>query len=399
METQTFQAREMKEALALVRRQLGPDAVIVNTRRITNGPLGLLGGSFVEISAYADAHHSEAEELRELRTSAPRSRALAPASPSADLGPQTNAPGLSGANYHKVKLALSRAKRLQEEPQRSTAENIAARPSAAIAAATAGPLARVAPHAALRRRLLGALVPRDLSEKLLSHLRTPASNREGAERELRHQLTDRIGPPAPLCSPGTRVAALVGPTGVGKTTTIAKLATQATIVDGKRVVLISLDDHRIGAMAQLRAYAEVLGIPLHACTNEPSLARALAASREADLVLVDTPGIAPGDPQGFTRLKEKLDRAGETINLHLCLSASTRQEELDRVIALYQRMEPRAIIATKVDEAVAVGTMVSARLTTELPFSFVTTGQMVPEDIEVATASFIVDTLLGAQAQ
>ena len=242
-------------------------------------------------------------------------------------------------------------------------------------------------------------MPRELTERILSQLRTPPSHRAAAERELRHLLVTKTGSPAPLLAPGNRVVALVGPTGVGKTTTIAKLATHATIVEGKRVALISLDDHRVGAMAQLRAYAELLGTQLHACTSDQAFARALSAARDADIVFVDTPGIAPADQTGFQRLKERLARAGEHVTVHMCLSAATRQEELDRTVQLYQGLEPSAIIATKLDEAVAIGTIVAARLNLSLPLSYVTTGQQVPEDIEPASPVLLTDALLGAMSQ
>src|SRR5687768_6787961 len=104
METQTFQAREMKEALALVRRQLGPNAVIVNTRRVTNGPLGLLGGSFVEVSAYADPEDDARDDNASTTASTREAKR--------NVTTSSNASGtISSANYHKVKMALSRAKR------------------------------------------------------------------------------------------------------------------------------------------------------------------------------------------------------------------------------------------------------------------------------------------------
>ena len=196
MDTQTFQAREMKEALALVRRQLGPDAIIVSTRKVQNGKMGVFSGHYYEVSAYS-------ENPKGAKTQSGTSKKTQSASMSDDRNLSQPSEQISTGNYHKMKLALNRAKRLSEEPEQPVSRQIEQRPAAAIAAAT-GPLARVAPHAALRRRLLGALMPRELTERILSQLRTPPSHRAAAERELRHLLVTKTGSPAPLLAPGNR---------------------------------------------------------------------------------------------------------------------------------------------------------------------------------------------------
>jgi len=379
MQTQTFQAREIKEALALVRRELGPDAIVVSTRRVPGRTMGLLGGTLIEVTARPP----------ELTPERPAGVRRPTAQPEAEAEPTPV------ANRHKALLALNRAKRQKDASTRpkTARQNIATQPEQALAAATAS-LRNVTSHAVLRRRLLASLVPRDLCERWLSRLPREASRRE-AESVLREELTHMLGGPAPLVHGDARVACFVGPTGVGKTTTIAKLAAHAALVDGRSVALVSLDDHRIGATAQLRAYADVLGVPLHTCGRDGSLNRTLASLRDIDLVLVDTAGVSPNGTDSLEPLRRRIARAGESVTVHLCVAAATRQEELDRILHVYGRLDPAALIATKLDEAVAIGSMYAGRTQADVPFSYVTTGQQVPDDFAPATPELLIDVLLG----
>ncbi len=362
MEPRTFQAREIKEALALVRRELGPDAVILGTRKVPGRALGLLGGSFIEVTAAGpEFQHAQG-----------RSPAPAPA-PAPAPGPRAST---------------------SQRPVRSL---IRSRPRRSVHAATGRARAGVARFARLRRTLLGAMVPQEICERWLSKLahRAPGRGHPAELSALRELLTEVIGDPVPLCWPGTRVAAMVGPTGVGKTTTLAKLAAHAALVERKRVGLVTMDDQRVGSTAQLRAYARALELPLVSTHGTGGLERALASLRERDLVLIDTPGISPGAPGALRELGDALSRAGEPMTRHLCLAAFTRQQELDRILQRHTIVQPDAVILTKVDETIALGAMFTALVEHDLSFSFATTGQRIPDDLRVAHAAFILDDLLG----
>ena len=381
-DVRTFQAREMKEALALVRRDLGPEALILGTRRIPGRALGLLGGSFVEIRAQAGG---------EPPTAAPPT-ARTPASEPTRNESRT----VPTANRHRALLALSRARRRQhdDDTPKTVHEQISEEPNSAILAATGAARATADPHAGLRRRLLAGLLPRELCETLLSSVPTHLSETQ-AEAHLAEILTRSLGSEAPLTAGDSRVAAFVGPTGVGKTTTIAKLAAIAKLIENRSVALVTLDDARIGATAQLGAYAELLEIPFHVCGHDLNLARTLATASDADLVLVDTAGCPINHLGEMAALNQRLQRAGEPVSVHLCVAAATRQAELDRILHVYRPYSLHAILPTKLDEAVAVGSMFAARIQTQLPFSYVTTGQQIPDDLARATPKLLVSALLG----
>lgn len=358
MESRTYQAREIREALALVRRELGPEAVILETRRVPGRAMGLLGGMMFEVTAALP-------------------EGAAPTSP-----PPLPAP-------IRALLPERRAERARELPKPSARTMIQDDPVAALAAVRGG----VAPHAALRRRLLAAMVPRDVCEAWLRPLPADAAPAD-AEARLRDAIREQLGGTPGLGSDRARIVAFVGPTGVGKTTTVAKLAARARLVEERRIALVSLDDGRLGGTAALRAYAKLLDIPL---TVAPAhgLGPALAEHASAELVLVDTAGISPATPDAFADLGRRLARAGEPVFTHLCVGAATRAEELDRIAHLYRPTRPDAIIATKVDEAIAIGSVVALRLRERIPLSYLTTGPQVPDDLDPAGVDVVLDLLLG----
>jgi flagellar biosynthesis protein FlhF len=368
-QTRTFQAREIREALALVRRELGPDAVILDTRRVPGKALGLLGGMMFEVTAAATATSPAAGQT----ASAARPTTASAPSPIAALMPER------------------RAQRQRDAAAPSVREMIEDAPAAALAAAST----RVAPHAALRRRLLASMVPRDVCEQWLRQLADTLSPVE-AEAKLREDLRGSLGASSGLGSGKARVVAFVGPTGVGKTTTVAKLAARARLVDGKSVALVSLDDGRLGGTAAIRAYGRVLDVPVR-IVGTHDLAAALAEHADAELVLVDTAGISPATPSAFVDLGRRLERAGEPVFTHLCVAAATRAEELERIAHLYRVTAPDALLVTKVDEAVAIGSALALRMRSDLSFSFFTTGPAVPDDLHRADPELALDLLLGGK--
>ncbi len=299
-------------------------------------------------------------------------------------------------HHHRSRTPQRRLSSLQLRPIRKPVRDLIAQDVPSAFAATTR--SENDAHQGLRRRLLSSLVPRHLVEAWLADVPDFGVNthaRQDEEAYLRTKLARLLDPPMGLTRPNVRVVAMVGPTGVGKTTTIAKLATQAHVLENKNVAFVSLDDHRIGSTTQLRAYAQVLDAPLTTVTQAGGLARAVASHPKADLIFVDTAGLTPSRPDDFRTLAQQLQRAGEPLDVHLCVAAATRAEELERLVHLYGGTQPSSLLVTKIDEAVAVGSVFGAREQLGLGFSFVTTGQQIPEDIEPAHASLLLDLLLG----
>ncbi len=185
------------------------------------------------------------------------------------------------------------------------------------------------------------------------------------------------------------VVALVGPTGVGKTTTIAKLAARAVMRHGAdQVALVSTDHYRIGAAAQLEHYGRLLGARVYPAYDAQSLRKVLEMLRGSHTVLIDTAGVAGSDP----RLNQQLDILADASDLRACLvlAANAQSQALDEAVRAYLPLKPHACILTKLDEAPALGGALSVLIRHRLPLDYTTDGQRVPEDIAAADARVLV---------
>lgn len=190
------------------------------------------------------------------------------------------------------------------------------------------------------------------------------------------------------------VVALVGATGVGKTTTLAKLAANFKLRDGLKVGLITVDTYRIAAVDQLRTYAEIIDLPMKVVTNPGDVGRALDELAGLDLVLIDTAGRSPRDDEQIQELKEVLEEARvDQVQLVLSLTSATRS--LEQSIDKFAAVKPTGVILTKLDEAAGLGTLLSISQRLSCPISYVTTGQDVPDDIEPARAAKLAEFVLN----
>ncbi|MFK5953266.1 MAG: hypothetical protein QM498_09440 [Desulfobacterium sp.] len=190
------------------------------------------------------------------------------------------------------------------------------------------------------------------------------------------------------------IAAFVGTTGVGKTTTIAKIAANLMVQQRKKVGLISIDTYRIGAMEQLKNYADILGVPCFQAFTRSDLLLALGRMRAMDVVLIDTAGRSQYDMPRLEGLKKMIgDHA--SIDTHLLLSVGMSASEMKTTARSFSGLNFKTYIFTKLDEARMMGNIVNQMATYKIPISYVTAGQNVPEDIERADRKKLVTLLLG----
>jgi flagellar biosynthesis protein FlhF len=185
------------------------------------------------------------------------------------------------------------------------------------------------------------------------------------------------------CRDEKRVHALIGPTGVGKTTTLAKLAANYGMLDERSFAIVTADTYRVAAVDQLRAYAQIMGVPLEIVHSPEEMAAGIAKYDDRDFVFVDTAGRSPSNGRHLEDLR-KILTSRDDIAAYLLISASTRFRDMLHIKRAFDHPSIRGTVFTKIDETVSYGPMLSLLYTSSLPLCFLTNGQEVPEDIILA---------------
>ncbi len=389
----------MHEALAQVKRKIGPRAVIVRTRTFkTGGVLGIGSRTVVEVTARHD-HES------------------APAGPSRTPNDRLRRLYETGRPQQSVRAADTRATEtrrdaIPSQPTPQLGEDMARQMT---------DLRQLVENLVKEQRQLHApqmpeklfdmyldLIQREVGEEVARELMQDLQGRMGNDEisnanlvraklaELIDPLIDTAGPIARNLNGRARVVALVGPTGVGKTTTIAKLAANFKLRQQKRVGLITVDTYRIGAVDQLRMYAEIIDVPLKVVLTPTELANAVASMRHLDVVLIDTAGRSQNDKIKIHELQRFL-AAAKAEEVHLVLSSTAHQSHLISAAERFKEVGIDRVIFTKLDEAVSFGVVLSVMKRLQASLSYITTGQDVPDDIEVGSGRRLSRLLLGLE--
>lgn len=374
----TFRASDSAAALAAVKAALGSEAVILSTRTVDGG---LFRKPEVEMTAALESpRYSPPPQRRRPKAppqdsdSARRAEPLPPPPRPADDALQDE---------------IRHLRRTVEEARRAL--------SAVTAEARAGrdlqlPPAGAEVFARLACRGVEPALAEGLVRSALSMVPPETSRVLAAVKDL---LGERLIPcRAPWLHDGRHVIAMVGPTGVGKTTTLAKMAARALLETKKRVAFVTVDTYRIGAAEQLARYAEIMSVPVLVARDKSELLRAMERVADADLVLVDTAGRS--SPEDVAR-QAALVRAVPRVQLQLCVSAATGAMELAAVADRYRLLAPDRLVVTKIDEAAGPGGVLSASVRICRPISCVTDGQRVPEDIHAYTGTELVDLVIGRE--
>jgi flagellar biosynthesis protein FlhF len=198
-----------------------------------------------------------------------------------------------------------------------------------------------------------------------------------------------------------RVFVLVGPTGVGKTTTIAKLAAVFGLGTGgvrtKSVRMLTIDNYRIGARQQIETYGDIMGIPVDCVESYTDLRKRIALYSDVDLILIDTIGKSPKDYMKLAEMRELLDACGSLAEVYLAVSATTKTVDLREILRQFEPFNYEAVILTKLDETMHIGNIISVLAEKQKPIAYVTNGQVVPQDIDSATVTGLLMHLEGFQ--
>jgi flagellar biosynthesis protein FlhF len=382
--------RDHDEVLDRIKKKYGDRARILMHKNIpVHGIMGLFGREHVEYTGYI-VTGEEARVVQKKRDDENRAAILTAAGRSAELVPggKTGAPDAAAAEGSNDRFGevLREIRDLKGR--------------LAIGASTPPP----EPFPVLSE-LSGILAENDFNDEyvcgILDRIRGEHRAAELENREAMHQCAAKlIGESVSYyqqeLQDGPRIIILVGPTGVGKTTTIAKLAAVHGLSDGgSDVRIITVDSFRIGARAQVETYGEIMGIPVKAVEDFDELRRQIALSSDADLILVDTIGKSPRDTGKIEEMRRLLSACGERAETHLAVSATTKTADLHDILEHFRSFEYRSVILTKLDETTRIGNLISVISASGIPLSYLTDGQSVPVDIAVASPVRLLSRLKG----
>lgn len=376
----------MAETLDKVKREFGREAVILNTRTVGRGGLlGRTGGPSVEITAARDA----TDLPQAIGSSAVRAKS---------------------GSYERTERAVdigTRSSRVTEErlPSAILSEVGAVR-------SLVNELVREARFARLGdipnglvegyTELVENAVAERIARQLVDGVRSKLTDEQlGDPRAVRRCLASAIESMLPTGGPieqsrtGTpTVIALVGPTGVGKTTTIAKLAANYRLRQNRKVGLITIDTYRIAAVEQLKTYADIIDVPLEVVMSPAQLERALAHMSDFDIIFIDTAGRSQKDSAKIEEL-ERFFQVRRPDEVHLVLCGTSGEKVLLSTIEAFSRIGIDRLIFSKLDEAVGFGVMLTCLQKTKASLSYVTTGQNVPDDIRVGERKALAQLIVG----
>ncbi|MEJ5347462.1 MAG: flagellar biosynthesis protein FlhF [Desulfosoma sp.] len=352
MQVKTFTAPTMQQALELVRKELGPEAILLGNRKFKDTE----GKPCIEITAAVDRTLPKDLNTEQVKKETP--------TPPQDIILHEQLEDIRGL----LSLLISAKDtflRLQGHE----------------------PVSQLFQH----------LLLRGLNEKnaftLLQHILSTFTDTKPSKSQLLDalscQLADRVSLVDPFSGPGPRgerpmMYVFLGPTGVGKTTTLAKVAAYLKVKRKLSIGLISLDTYRIGALDQLKTYADILDVPLKVAQTRLELVSARESLKETSLVLVDTTGRNYLNGQSIQDLEE-IFRDLDGVYPFLVLSATAKDEDLRHVIQRFWPLAPQSLIFTKIDETLTPGTILNPLLRFPHPVSYLGVGQRVPEDLVKAT--------------
>ncbi|WP_127477503.1 flagellar biosynthesis protein FlhF [Sulfurivermis fontis] len=407
MKIKRYFAADMRQAIRLVREEQGPDAVILSNRKVNGG---------VEIVAAVDYDESLVRKMagEEPHSAARPQTAPEPAAPRLGAG-ETVAPRRGGNNEQfaeavaasltrkvsapepaPVTPPLSAASKIewsQDPALRGMREEIKTLRGMLESQLTGMAWRDQTLRHPARAKLMQRLLQLGLAPALCRQLADKVSYEQDHEHHWRHALgllARRIQVTEDdILSRGGMVA-LVGPTGVGKTTTVAKLAARYILRHGpNRVALVTTDSFRIGAHQQLRTYGRLLGVPVHVANDAAELRTVLDTLRDKQLVLIDTAGVSQRDMR-LTEQLSLLRQGAPRVKNYLVLSATAQRAALDETVRTFRHMELAGCVITKMDEAASLGEVLSAVVQQKLPVAYVSDGQRVPEDLHQARANKLV---------
>lgn len=456
-----FEADNMASALRQVKDTLGAEALILSTKTLRKKGLGVLGKQTIEVTAAIESPAMNANADRNTPPvatqgapqqipAAYRNRMETLEDELVDLSPVEAAPQpapsnqrielanhvledqirslrsqLDAQNVNHLQSEIDQLKGLVQDLVETRQSPALAEPPAAVPAIAVAEPVLVPEFTAPRRQAaktsLRPSVPSGLDD-LIDLLVEQGIDHEAAATIARfaaQQMTDRqrqepqlcreyltetvanlVQSTGPLWQKGDQQKriSLIGPTGVGKTTTIAKLAAEAITTAGARVALVTIDTYRIAAVEQLKVYGEIMGLPVEVVLSPEQLQDAFRRHRDKDLILIDTAGRSPRDGERIAELNEFLGPDSQVENC-LVLAAPTDERLQQKSLEAFSKLPLSRLIFTKLDETDRCGSLINLPTRSNLPLAYLTNGQQVPEDLLLAEPQTVAQLVMGTETE
>lgn len=379
MDVKTYRASSLQEALQQVRRDLGPEAAVLHTREVSGGMLRWIAGRQIEVTASATI----------------KVPSRLPAKPPAIALPIKPKP-LPPADYDDFRAKYRADLEATVTESKSLVEHLSLE--------SVKSSKRQLPESLFQlfTDLIDAELSEEIARELLERVRIGLSADDLDDHMLVKSRVARLLEGELKCcgpirvTPGTRrIVALVGPTGVGKTTTIAKLAANFHLREKQRVGLITVDTYRIAAVDQLRTYADIIDLPMEVVSTPREMRAAIARLSGLDLILMDTAGRSPQDDLRIQELKTMLNEA-HADEVHVVLSAVASTASMKQAAERFAEIGATSMLLTKLDETTGLGNILPVLRGSKLSLSYITNGQNVPGDITPADRRKLARAILGA---
>ena len=353
-----YLVNDMQEALRRIKEDLGKEAIIISNKKVrANGIRGFFGAKMLEVTAAVERdNEKEAVELTPV-VSSPRA--------------------FPGINDKKLEKELGDMKAMLHRLLQNTDSK-------------QGTAAKW--KSTLEGLEIDSLIVEELISDLIDDFGTDEINDNLAKEAIKAKLI-RLFQEIETEPLSRKVIAFVGPTGVGKTTTLAKLAAQYAFSKRKKVGMITIDTYRIGAVEQLRTYGNIMGVEVEVVMTPAELSEAVRNNQDKDVIFIDTTGRSPSDSMKLSEVRTFLE-AVKPLEVYLVLSCTTKQQDLDRIAAEYRILDYTGLIFTKVDETVTYGSILNIAYGNKTPVVYLTNGQDVPEDIETAEPYRLAELIL-----
>ncbi len=410
-----FTEKTEEEALAAAQKELGDGVVVMNVKSVKGkGPFAFLKPKMIEMTV---ALEDEREAMRTVRREAARTEKMEAART------QTGA-GMSVASSQNIEKKLDSLQtlledRMKQEDSRRKEEELAREAASAETQRPADEAAekpskeneegRNTEQEKFLKLLYNAMIDNEVDERYANqileeteHTKKPNVPIDYILANVYQKMILKFGKSDGITAAekNPRVVFFIGPTGVGKTTTIAKIASSYSVDEKKKVALLTLDTYRIAAAEQLRTYANILEVPFRVIYTEEELKEAIADFAEYDYIFVDTAGHSHQNAEQLGKMKELLQSVTGNANrqVFLVLSATTKYRDLLKIAENYKTVADYQLIFTKLDETTTLGNLLNLKLYTDAPIAYVTYGQNVPDDIERFNPQKTVKQLLGGKA-